>query len=186
MQYISIKSRTQLWLVIGMPVLALALSLFVIFPLWGGYRKQAEQVKKQRAALNALQTAPLPPPNPVVSAAIDVPSEPNDFVSTLTSMAVANGCEIAGLEMTRTAEEKAESLVRPVRAKLTLSASYSGLRAFLDQLRRAGRLYVVTELSLDTGPSQSTASLPGRRLNAILTIERYVTPPTELTPLAAG
>jgi hypothetical protein len=173
----SLSPRTQQALAVGMPMAAIALSLLIIYPTWNRYADFRGEVATYRERLDALRSAPLPSRDPVLPAADAVESEPSHFMGVITAAAAASGCDLVRLDVIPMTEKATDPpLVRPVRARVNLLGHYPRLRAFLLHLQGSSRLYTVTELTLNSTET-AKEEIASPRLNAILTIERYVTPP---------
>ena len=188
----SMSSQVMQLLGIGVPLLALALTLGVVYPSWGSYRALAARVEKQRQELQTLRAAPLPRRDPVVPAVEATEAEPSQFVGAIAALAAANQCELRGLDLQPSGgDTSAAGPIRPIRAKLTVTGHYIRIRALLADLNRAPRLYSVAELSLkSTAPASGQAAaalaVSTGRLDATLTIERYVMPPAVQTADASA
>lgn len=161
---------------VGMPLAAVLLSLFIIFPTWGRFKDVSAQVDKNRRELQALKAAPLPPKDPVQTAAADVEEEPADFLRQITELAQQSGCVVEDLTMVAPGEGKPVAGVRPIRAKVTVSGHFARIRSLLWRLYRAPRLFAVGDLSLEGKGQSAPGDLGARPLTATFTLERYVAP----------
>ena len=182
MGFFAVKPEIQQRLAIFVPLIALALSLFVVYPAWGRYGALNQQIARQRDDLEKLKAEPPPvAPGLVAPTADDVPSEPPEFLGEIRSLAAEANCHLAGFDLSPSDKSVAVGAVRAVRAKIDLEANYVQIRDFLFRLNHAGRLLAVTDLTLisaDTGPRGTAPSGP---LHATLNIERYVAPPAAKT-----
>lgn len=161
-------------LAVGMPLAAIALSLFIVMPTWARYRTVQAQVKKNLQDLDALNKAPLPTPDATLTAAPDVESEPADFLKEITALVRSTGCEITGLDVAQAGAVSGP--VRAVRSKVTVTGYFGRLRGLFWRLYRAPRLYSVAEVSITGGgAAQTPEELGAQPLTANFTLERYVT-----------
>lgn len=177
MRLITINPVAQQRLAVAVPIIALGLSLFVVYPAWGRYRELGQDNEKKAGELRRLnETAP---PNPGhVSPAWDANStEPPQFMGIIRAMAEKSGCFIASFDSTGSGETKEEGPVRSVRARLDLIGSYAQIRSFIWKLSHSDRLYVLTDLSIGNSTSHAGKSLAPGLVRASLNIERYVTAP---------
>jgi len=162
------------------PLLAVLVSLFVVYPMWGEYQRLQADIKHHGQELQALKAAPPLAPADAAAVGDEVPSEPPRFLGELTRMAAASGCKLVGYEAGGTeGEKKPVNSMRPVRAKVSLKGYYDNVRTFLERLARSPRLYTVRELALSaTGgdPQHPSTGL----LDINLTVERYVGAPLGL------
>ena len=185
-QFFNMKPEIQQKVAIFVPIVALILSVGVVYPGFNNYQETKAKVDTQRSEYLALKNQPLPQPNPKQATVLTAPSEPPQSVGELTKIAEAAGCKVSGFDLgvvanakAAAAEEKAGGTVRPKRSRLNLVAHYPQVREFLAQLQRAPRVFVVTELNLSTQltvPGTSVHPAPGT-LDASVEIERYVTVP---------
>jgi hypothetical protein len=177
MPVMNIDTATQRVLAVGMPLVAVALSLLIVYPGWGRYHELKAEVAAERVRLRDLREAPVPAPAAAQAAAVDVESEPSHFIGEITALARASGCEITGLDVEPQKQKPDdEALVRPIRSRVTLSGSFPQVRSFLLQLSRASRLYTVVDLTVQR-PSGGRDDGRAAAVSATVTIERYVTEP---------
>lgn len=171
MRLATISPQNQQRLAVLVPLVALFLSLFVVYPAWGRYHDLRAENEKRGRELEALRTIPIPEPGPVRPAEEDLPSEPPQFLGHISALAAAANCRIVGFESLPAGEkEAAASGVRARQAKVELEDPYPRVREFLTQLARANRLFVVAGLQLSRGKGQAET------LHTTITIERYVAP----------
>lgn len=183
MRTLTISPENQQRLAIAVPVVALLLSLFVVYPTWQRYSALRAQIGTHQADLNALKSTPLPETVAIKPAEDDVPSEPAAFQEQLRLLVQVSGCTLRGFNLHSPAKQDAGP-VRAVRANVDLAGRYSQIRGFLYQLSKSGRLYVVTQCSVtgtksaQNGPVSAANQEPPGTLHAAIEIERYVTPPS--------
>jgi len=162
------------------PIVALLLSLFVVYPTWGRYTDLRTRIGVQRAERDGLRAAPRPDVGAVVPAENDLPSEPPKFLGQVRLLADLAGCRVKGFELSPTPKSEGQP-ARAVRAHVEIEGRYSQIRNFLVSLTSAPRLYVITELNMEAakipGSNQPGAVLgiKSNQLNAGIGIERYVT-----------
>ena len=193
-RFFNMTPEIQQRVAIVVPIIALLLSVFVVWPGWTAYQEQAAKVEAQRTEYNDLVKLPLPKPSPKIATVVLTPSEPPKSVGELSKIAEAAGCKVTGFDLgtvvsAKAAAEEAKQggLVRPKRSRLNLVAHYQQIREFLAQLQHSPRVFVVTELNLTVQtiiPGSPLKPEPGT-LEANVEIERYVTvPELKTTPLA--
>jgi hypothetical protein len=172
MRLATISPQNQQRLAVLAPLVALFLSLFVVYPAWGRYNDLRAENEKKGRELEALRAIPIPEPGPVRPAADDLPSELPQFLGHISALAAVANCRIVGFESLPAAgkEEAATGGVRARQAKVELEDPYPRVRDFLAQLARADRLFVVAGVELSRGKGQAEA------LHTTITIERYVAP----------
>jgi hypothetical protein len=176
MSLLTIKPENQQRLAVLVPIVALVLSLFVVYPALGRYRALQATIQTERNELTTLRATPIPQIGPVVPTAEDSPSEPPQFLGQIRTLAAAAGCRLSGFEVSPT-EKKAHSPLRAVRSRVELDGQFYQVRNFLTQLGGAPRLYVVTDFSLTNQQStsgQTAKSSQTGPLRASIEIERYV------------
>ncbi|MFN3648284.1 MAG: hypothetical protein ACK47B_01785 [Armatimonadota bacterium] len=184
---LKLSARTQQYLAVGMPLAALAISLLVVFPTWTRYQSVTRRADTLAMELGELKAAAMPPRHEQLAAADDTEAEPSQFLGDLATLAAATGCELSGMDLATpaTADAKSAAVLKPVLTKVQIKGTYRQIRAFIYQTRRAPRLYTITELSLRGEPGRDVGGDRIRRLLAMLTIERYVTPPEGVTAAPA-
>lgn len=190
MRITSIRPEVQQWLSIGVPLVALALSLLVVYPAYGQYRALQTQVAVKRDQLGQMQAAPIAPPGPVMPTAPEVPTEAPEFLGEIRALAAESGCQLVGFDITPSAATPAAGAVHPVRSKVDLESQYPQVRDFLARLTGAPRLFAVSDLTLTsaTAAGQSgaapgaTPTHAGATVHAAIEIERYVTPVVPAPP----
>jgi len=180
MQPLTISPENQQRLAIAVPIVALLLSLFVVYPTWGRYTTLLETVKKDQSELAELRATPIPDVGKVPPAVPDVPSEAPVFLGDIRILSSLSHCHLVNFENGRL-YKKDEGSVRAIRARIDIDARYNEIRSFLLNLSNAPRLYVVTECTV---ASKIKAGQPGATtttyedpsvLRATIEIERYVT-----------
>ncbi|MCW3097138.1 MAG: Pilus assembly protein PilO [Chthonomonadaceae bacterium] len=176
MPLLTIKPENQQRLAVLVPIIALILSLFVVYPAQGRYRDLQKTIQTERKELETLRATPIPTVGPVAPTAEESPSEPPAFLGQIRMLAAETGCRVSGFDVSA-AGSKDTAPLRVVRARVELEGQFYQIRNFLTQLGRAPRLYVVTDFSLTgktpVGP-QSANSSPSNLLHASIEIERYV------------
>lgn len=178
MSLLTLKPENQQRLAVFVPIIALILSLFVVYPAWGRYRELKMAIRAQRTELETLRATPIPPAGSVDPTAQDSPSEPPQFLGRIRSMAAETGCRLSGFDVSAT-EKKGTAPLRAVRARVELEGQYYQVRNFVMQLGRAPRLYVITDFSLAGKPppgQQAAIHSQTGPLHASIEIERYVSP----------
>jgi Tfp pilus assembly protein PilO len=175
LRLITISPENQQRLAVLVPLVALALSLFVVYPAWGRYSDLQSKIEQQQQELNTLKSTPVPEPGPVRPAAEAQPTEPPQFLAQIAFMAAVAHARIIGFDLVPAEGARESGTVRAVRAKIDLEGQYYQMREFLAQLARADRLYVVADMNLTPSGGAKQAA-PGGSVHATFTIERYVTP----------
>lgn len=192
----ALPPHIQQRLALLVPLIALAVSLFVVYPGWNNWRDLKQQAAEKRARLETLRNTPIPLPATKQPAVADTPSEPPEFLASIRSIAEQSGCKVVGFDLTlppapATGEKEVAlggnpdpnqkkeepKLVRPVRAKIEVEANYRCIRGFVRNIMRAPRLYAIASLDITT----STESRTGL-LKATVEIERYVVNPEAPPP----
>lgn len=164
-------------LAVLVPLLALCISVFQVYPAWGRYGALKNEVHTKSIELERLKAAPVPEPGRLMPAAPALPTEPPQFLAHVNAMAREAGVQVAGFDLVGQAADKAEAVgtVKAVRAKIDLEGSYPAIRAFLAQVAATDRMYVVTDMDVTTSRSTTAAVAVRGPIRATLTIERYVT-----------
>jgi hypothetical protein len=170
----SISPVTQQRLAVLVPLVALGISLFAVYPAWGRYRDLQAAVGREEMALETLKANPVPPPGPILPAAVQSAKEPPAFHGLVTRLADESGCVMAGYSVAP-AESKSEQLARPLRATIELDCRYPQLRSFLYRASQAERVLTVTEVKVSTQTSQSGPVITYGPLKATVGLERYLT-----------
>jgi hypothetical protein len=162
----TLRPQTQQMLAIGVPLAAVILSVFVVYPAWGRYRAIRAEVARKSEELQNLKDAPQPPPETLLPAAEESPAEQTRFVGEINSLAVATRCQLRAIDRAGVNAESGPLHLAHVR--VSLSGGYPNLRDFLWRINHGPRIYVVTDLSLGgtTGAVQANFG-----------IERYLIPP---------
>jgi hypothetical protein len=182
MRILSVNPVFQQRVAIIVPIVALLLSLFVVYPAWGRYKELQTTIQKQRKDLDDLRATPLPQVGPEAPTAEDRASEPPEFLGQVSRLAGAANCRLTSFDMIPAPSEKEVKPIRALRARVELKGQYYQIRDFLFRLAHAPRLFVVTDFSLSketTGSSQASGGQPlfSNALNAKIEIERYVAAP---------
>jgi len=197
----NLPPHIQQRLAVLIPIVALALSLFVVYPGWKSYRELVNQAQDKRAKLETLRNTPIPLAATREPAVPATPSEPPEFLASIREIAHQSGCEVVGFDLTlppapatgekelalggnpdplKQEQEKQKEkpkLVKPVRAKIEVEAPYPRIRSFVWNISRARRLYAVAGLEV----TSAGVTVPGR-VRAIVEIERYVLNPDAPPP----
>jgi len=183
MRFSALRPEIQVRLAVVIPLIALFLFLFAVYPAWGRYTEASARSEQQERELADLRAAPLPPP---VAPGIIVeaqPSEPPQFLEQISMIAVGANCHILGFDLVPAGTPAPAptpgdaGLIKAVRARIELDATYPQVRAFLYRLAGTLRPFTVTEVNLTT-PGESTLKMTTvGTLHASIDIERYVVPP---------
>jgi len=179
---VAFKASAASFAAVMAPIIAMLLTLTVVYPTWIRYTAIREEIETRSAYLRRLEAAQLPAHGSLVAAADDIPGEPSAFLGEMAALANASQCELTGLALVPTLPEP--GTIRPIRVNITIAGTYPAIRSFLARLRRTQRLFVVAEVSLHAIGDSRLAAAPVRRVEATIGIERYVAPP--LTPPAPG
>ena len=192
MRFFSISPENQQRLAVLVPLLALVLSLFVVYPAWGRYSDLKTQLADKREDLAKLKATPMPQPSLKMPAVPGLPSEPPQFLAHMNALAAASGARVTGFDLTAGGTGKAEAMgpVSAARANLEVTGTYVDIRRFLEQLATTDRLYVVTDVDVSSAKgagAQGAGAQPvvAGPLTAKLTIERYVTAAAGTQPAGA-
>lgn len=188
------NTANQQRIAVLVPVIALALSVFVVYPAWGRYQELQDTVEQKRTALNELKAAPLPQPGAIAPSADDLPTEPPQFLGMVSRFAMEANCEVVGIDMTSTNKLKSEGPISPVKARIDLEGSYGQIRNFLVLLGQAPRMLAITNVVISNKNVETTNSRPNvpppvGRIHASFEIERYIAPIQKMppaTPAPAG
>lgn len=178
--------ETQQKLAVGVPILAVIVSLIIIVPAWGRNAELTAQLGRDRAELAALRSAAPPELSGTEPAADPSPEEAAVFQTEVRSMAAKAGCALAGYDLlqTQAADAAKESTtgqsgdssaaaagLRAQRVKVDVTGTYQQIRSLLWQIAHARRLYVINELVISLEKRTGAAVEP---LSATIGIERYV------------
>jgi hypothetical protein len=180
-------------LAFGVPIAALLISLFIVYPAWGRYGEQQDRITHLQAELSALKAAPVPPPVRTQPAADDTPAESSQFLGQMNRAAAGAQCALISLDAASVASSKAGSAkdpseVRAVRARIVVEGPFRQIRSLLWELQHGTRLFVVTDLSLAHSASGSNkqagqATETDGRVRATIGLERYVAPALHAMPV---
>jgi hypothetical protein len=163
-------------LAIFVPLIALGLSLFVVYPAWRHFGKLGQDIEGQRRELRALKEAPVITRSSVAPAADDLPAESPEFLRQIREMAEEANCHLT-VDLSPPDQTPDTGPIRAVRAKIELDTQYVRVRDFLYRLNHAPRLYVVTDLTLATTTATNSSQPSIGVLHATIEIERYVISP---------
>ncbi len=180
MQAFRMNPEIQQRLAVVVPLLALGLSLFVVYPGWGRYGQLKDKITAQRKELADLKAAEPPQPGPVQPTANDQPSEPSEFLGLITQLASQTQCTISGLDASSVEKAKDASVVRNIRARVEVQGRYPNVRQFLSMISHSPRLLVVTDVTVASLTSVGNPGLPQAAqsglVRATIEIERYIAP----------
>ena len=187
MRFFGIDPTKQKRLAILIPMIALALSLFVVLPMWQRYGDEVQSVEKlerdlreRKAAVVLMMATPSPRE---VSAVEDVPAEQPQFLEQIRGLATAAHCRLMGFEALPPRTVDPDSPIRAVRARLILEARYSDIRVLVDRLKGASRLFAITDVDITIPPAVSSPmanqETNSGMLSAVVEVERYVIPATQ-------
>jgi len=194
----SLSPQVQQRIAVVVPVIALGLSLFVVYPGWNRWRELVAEADQKRVRLANLRGTPIPLAATQQPAAEDTPAEPPKFLADIQTIAADSGCAVVGFDLTlppapvsgeeemaqggnkKPDEPKAPQLVKPVRAKIEVEADYPHIRQFVHQIIAAPRLYAIASLEV----KDANRRIP-ELLAATVEIERYVLNP-DAPPPAPG
>src|SRR5437763_16824462 len=98
MRGLSMSPGTQQIVVVAAPLLALAVTLLLVYPTWSELGEAQRQVAQKETTLRTLQETP-PRVEHVIPAAEDRPGEPARFLGELTDLAAASGCTFRGWDV---------------------------------------------------------------------------------------
>ena len=186
-----LSPAAQQRIAIAVPLVALVVSVFVVYPSYLNYRKLGEEIEDKAVRLNNLLQTPIPLASTIQPAAADTPSEPPEFLASIREMATEARCELVGFDLTLPpapvsgekelalggnkpeGETKKEvvSPVRPVRAKIEVKSDYDGIRQLLRGIILAPRLYAVAGCEVQPNDGSNGQ---GHSVRATIEIERYV------------
>ncbi len=181
---------------VAVPIVAVLISVLVVYPAWGRYSRLRADVEQKEAQLKSVLSRPVPVRRSVVPTADPKPDEPPRFLEEMRAVARASRCTMVGFDLTpkdasrpKAASEEAKTpdpnkppeIVRTVRAKVEVEAGYPAVRAFVAAVLSAPRLYAITSLELSR--SQLVA---GATCRAAVEIERYIVDPVALAKVAAA
>jgi len=172
-----VSLAVQQFLAVSIPLLALAISVLVVYPQWQAANDLHTEIAGKRAQLSSLEATPLPDPSGKRPAVRDTETEQSEFLGAITGLAASAGCDVVALDAEATAGEGPATLVRPLRTKLTVRGRYGQIRVLLSRLNRSSRLYVVRELSAVPTTDNLGIAVSGRILDTTITIDRYVIAP---------
>jgi hypothetical protein len=175
----SISPAMQQRLAVAVPIVALGISLFVVYPAWGRYQDLQVEAGKLEKELATLKENPVEPPGPVLPADKRSDEESAGFLRLTQDLANASGCRLMGMNSAPT-ESKADQLARPIRTAVELEAPYPRIRGFLFQVANADRVLSVTDVRISSPGSTSSQPFGNTGLlKADIGIERYVTTATD-------
>ncbi len=198
-----LSPAAQQRIAILVPIVALVVSVFVVYPSYLHNRELQDEIAKKSERLNNLLQTPMPLAATVQPAAADTPSEPPEFLASIRELAAESRCELVGFDLTLppappsgekelalggnkpegATKSEDTSPVRPVRAKIAVKSDYDGVRQLLRGIILAPRLYAVT--ACEVMPA-GDPGVPDHYVRATIEIERYVLKNPEDAKVIAG
>jgi hypothetical protein len=184
MNHSTLSPELQQRLAIVVPIVALLISLFVVYPAWGRYttlqariEKQKKELAAQQKDLTALRARLSQEAQKGAATVEDQPAELPEFMQKIRDMARRAHCGIEDLTVPRPPKPDA-GVVQVLEAHVELEGSYPQIRDFLSRLNRGPRLSVVANFSLVGSVPQTQPGKPAaaHRLRAAIDIERFVAP----------
>lgn len=194
----NLPPRVQQYLAVLVPVIALVISVFVVYPGWKNWRAVEAQIVANEQKLQTLKETPVPVVAAKVAAAENTPSEAPEFLASVREVAAQAGCSVVGFDLTQppapatgekemalggnpdpakqALERQRKSPVKPVRGKIEVEASYQRIRQFIQGIMGANRLYAVVGIEVS-----GAKEYPGL-VRATIEIERYVVNPEAPPP----
>src|SRR5690242_11980149 len=94
----TVSPATQQVVVVALPLLALAVTLLLVYPAWTQLGEARSDVAQKEKTLRTLQETPLTRER-VIPAAEDRPGEPARFLGEINDLALASGCSFKGWEV---------------------------------------------------------------------------------------
>jgi hypothetical protein len=177
MRFFNTSPADQQRIAILVPIVALALSIFAVYPKWQDYQAMLPKVEQQRQALSALRAAAPLPDIPGIASEPALPSEPPEFLGQINEIAAAAHCRVAGFDLTPSTGAVNTVPVQAVRAQITLVARYADVRKFVAQVVHAPRVFAVSDLTVAPVVRTKSDKYAADALQASVEIERYVTTP---------
>jgi Tfp pilus assembly protein PilO len=177
MRFFNTRPSDQQRIAILVPIIALALSLFVVYPKWQEYRELIPKLEQQRKDLAALRAAPLPSQLPGIAAVAALPSEPPEFMGQVNYLAAAANCKVTGFDLKPPTGTVDAGPVQAIKSQIMLVARYADIRAFVSQVARSPRLLALSDLNVAPVIRAKNDGFPADALQATVEIERYVMPP---------
>jgi len=169
-----LSPRVQQIAAVIIPLAAAAVSLGIVYPAWGRYTKLMKTVSRQSKELQGIKNSPLPPPDPVLTAAPDGPEESAQFLGQITALSLASRCKLIGLDVPVQLAAVAVGPLRPVRTTVQVEGRFPDIREFVRLLNSAPRLFAVASIDI-TKRSQDVSSKLGVVLpRASVQVERYI------------
>ncbi len=175
MRFFNTRPSDQQRIAILVPIIALGLSLFVVYPKWNEYKVLIPQVEKQQQDLNSLKNAGLPADVPANTALPALPSEPPEFMGEVNQIAAAAHCAVNGFDLKPATATVEVGPIQAVNAQIIVIARYADIRRFVTLLSGAPRMLVITNLAVAPATRVKDDGLASDTLQATVDIERYVT-----------
>src|SRR5947208_3155686 len=104
MRPLTASVQTQQWLAFFVPVIALLISILVVYPAWGVHRDLGAQVSQTQDELGKLKIALLPSMNQGIPAVDPTPAEPSQFFGEIRRLGERSGCAVTGYDTSKTVE----------------------------------------------------------------------------------
>jgi Tfp pilus assembly protein PilO len=176
MRFFNTSPADQQRIAVVVPIVALAVSMFAVYPKWQDYQALGPRVEQQRKKLSELRAAALPPDIPGIAALPALPSEPPEFMGEINDIATAANCHVTGFDLKPPAGAVDTGPMQAVKAQVMLVGRYSDLRTFITLVSHAIRVFAVSDLSIAPVVRAKDDHLPADALQATIEIERYVAP----------
>jgi hypothetical protein len=177
MRFFNTRPSDQQRIAVLVPIVALALSIFVVYPKWNDYQALLPKVEQQRKELSALRAAALPPNAPGIGTMPALPSEPPEFMGEVNDLAAAANCRVTGFDLKPSTVAVNAAPMQAVRADITLVARYADVRRFVARVARTPRVFAVSNLTVAPAVRTKDDHLAADALQATVEIERFVSTP---------
>ena len=186
MRPLTASTQTQQWLAFFVPVIALLISILIVYPAWGSHRELGRDISQKRDELQKLQSAILPAMNQGIPAVDTSAGESSQFIADIRQLGARSGSVVMGYDTSKVSDEATANGIRSLQTSVSLRGNYKQIRSFLWLITHNPRFLTVTNSLLEL--DESTLRDDGRPLTASITIERYVEAPTAagLTPAPKG
>lgn len=177
---LEIPLELQKALAVLLPLVALLLGIFLVYPAYTGLETQQAALRSAQSELAKLRAESVVAEDRIIPAVVADEEEPNLFVGELRTIARASGCEFRQVTMLTPGSRSSEVQAR--RARLTVRGTYAGVRRLLANLKLYRRLLAVTDLTASEEPGRQVLDRSAI-VRAEMTIERYVAMPgSSVTP----
>src|SRR5580700_349263 len=124
MRFFNTRPSDQQRIAVLVPIIALAVSIFVVYPKWQEYQALLPKVEQQRKELSALRAAAPLPSTPGIAAKPALPSEPPEFMGDVNYIAAAANCRVNGFDLKPSAVTADAGPIQSVKAQIMLVARY--------------------------------------------------------------